>query len=141
MCTYYYLHRHHTPPCDRIIDYVMQYGFCTHATMDPTTGLALPCENLCFDQEQSVDYNNPCAMGGCTESPDCSSGACRLAELNGIWVCCECNRGGNVYRWCGHRMRSSPDTLCYHVCCKNCQPDEASMSLGREAPVANPVSY
>ncbi|CAK7229248.1 hypothetical protein SCUCBS95973_007155 [Sporothrix curviconia] len=139
MCTYYYLHRHHLPTCSRTIDYVMQYGFCEQATVDPSTGMALPCDNICFDHDQSVDYNDPCAMGGCTESPDCSSGACRLAELNGMWICCECHRGGNVYRWCDHRMRSSPDTLCYHVCCKNCQPD--GMGLQVDLSMPNPVAY
>ncbi len=128
MCTYYYLHRHHTPPCRRPIDYVLHYGFCHMATRDGAAagaGGLLPCAALVFDPGQSVDCGNPCALGGCTPSPDCSSGACRLADLNGVWICCQCRRGGNLFRWCGHRMRSSPDTLCYHVCCQSCEPDAA----------------
>lgn len=85
-----------------------------------------PCSNLYFDPSQSVDYSDPCASGGCLASPNCSSGACRLEQLNGRWTCCLCGRGGNRYRWCRHRMRRSPDTFCYHVCCGDCTADETS---------------
>src|SRR5689334_1074077 len=54
-----------------------------------------PCSNLYFDPSQSVDYSDPCASGGCLASPDCSSGACRLEQLNGRWTCCRCGQGGN----------------------------------------------
>ncbi|EFX00711.1 hypothetical protein CMQ_7713 [Grosmannia clavigera kw1407] len=121
------------PPCQREIDFVVHYGYCEAAPMDPSTGQRVPCEKLFFDQSQSVDYNEPCASGGCLASPDCSSGTCRLAQLNGVWMCCQCRRGGNVYPWCGHRMRSSPDTLCYHVCCERCEPDEAGGGSGDSA--------
>jgi hypothetical protein len=167
MCTYYYLHHHHTEACGRAIDIVVHYVFCpaasasathTHgnesfiststsgtwdnhditATSSTTTSGGLisqsasrqltlvPCGNLYFDPSQSVDYNNPCATGGCLPSPDCTSGACRLLQLNGHWKCCRCQRGGNRYRWCRHRMRQIPDTFCYHVCCMGCVPDDAA---------------
>lgn len=86
----------------------------------------IPCGNLYFDPSQSVDYNNPCATGGCLPSPDCASGTCRLLQLNGHWKCCRCQRGGNRYRWCRHRMRQVPDTFCYHVCCMDCMPDDTA---------------
>jgi hypothetical protein len=87
------------------------------------TPVQTPCSKLYFDPSQSVDYNDPCASGGCLASPDCSSGACRLEQLNGHWACCRCGQGGNRYRWCRHRMRRSPDTFCYHVCCGDCTAD------------------
>ncbi|KAK1756949.1 hypothetical protein QBC47DRAFT_173604 [Echria macrotheca] len=121
MCHYYYLHHHHMPPCTRDIDMVVHYVFCPYATTDASG--SVPCANLEFDSSQNVDYTDPCAMGGCLASPDCSSGKCRLEELNGCWVCCQCKRGGNQSLWCRHRMRGSPDTFCYHTCCESCQPD------------------
>jgi hypothetical protein len=90
-------------------------------TQDPLP--PTPCSNLYFDPSQSVDYSDPCASGGCLASPDCSSGACRLEQLNGRWTCCRCGQRGNRYRWCRHRMRRSPDTFCYHVCCGDCAAD------------------
>jgi hypothetical protein len=153
MCTYYYLHHHHTEACGRAIDIVVHYVFCSAATTasapcsesftsasatSTTSGgtttsqssdgqpIRVPCANLYFDPSQSVDYNNPCATGGCLASPDCTSGACRLVELNGHWKCCRCGRGGNRYRWCRHRMRRSPDTFCYHVCCAECTADQGT---------------
>lgn len=33
-------------------------------------------------------------------SPDCESGACRLALLGGWWVCCQCGGRGNDLTWC-----------------------------------------
>ncbi|OIW29428.1 hypothetical protein CONLIGDRAFT_713962 [Coniochaeta ligniaria NRRL 30616] len=88
------------------------------------TSVQTACSNVYFDPSQSVDYSDPCASGGCLTSPDCSSGACRLEQLNGCWTCCRCGQGGNRYRWCRHRMRRSPDTFCYHVCCGDCTADE-----------------
>ncbi|KAK0720310.1 hypothetical protein B0H67DRAFT_599826 [Lasiosphaeris hirsuta] len=122
MCNYYYLHHHHMPPCNRDIDMVVHYVFCKRASTD-ASGSKQPCNKLQYDETQNIDYNDPCASGGCLASPDCSSGACRLAELDGRWRCCQCNRGGNEHRWCRHRMRGSPDTFCYHVCCAKCQAD------------------
>lgn len=124
MCLFYYLHHHHIPPCYRDVDIVVHYIFCNHSAVDAATGVQLPCANVSYDHTQSsVDYNNPCASGGCLASPDCSSGACRLAQLNGRWICCQCERGGNTLRWCFHPMKTSPDTFCYHVCCSDCAPD------------------
>ncbi|KAK4211047.1 hypothetical protein QBC37DRAFT_427801 [Rhypophila decipiens] len=122
MCTYHYLHHHHVSPCTRDIDMVVHYSFCPDATIDSSTGSQMPCDNVQYDYTQTVDYTDPCATGGCLTSPDCSSGGCRLEQLNGRWKCCKCGRGGNEYRWCCHRMRNSPDTFCYHVCCSNCKP-------------------
>jgi len=122
MCQYYYLHHHHMPPCMRDIDMVVHYVFCKYAMTD-SAGNKMPCGNLQYDDTQNIDYNDPCATGGCLSSPDCSSGGCRLVELGGRWICCSCRRGGNSGRWCRHRMRGSPDTFCYHVCCTECQPD------------------
>ncbi|KAJ9138318.1 hypothetical protein NKR19_g7871 [Coniochaeta hoffmannii] len=163
MCTYYYLHHHHIPPCTRDIDIVVHYVFCPSSGTAPaqsvdssspfaprgtasapakavaatTTGssatsegsshtatVQTPCSNLYFDPSQSVDYSDPCASGGCLASPDCSSGACRLEQLSGQWRCCRCGQGGNRYRWCRQRMRRSPDTFCYHVCCGDCTADD-----------------
>ncbi|KAK0636395.1 hypothetical protein B0T17DRAFT_80562 [Bombardia bombarda] len=121
MCTYYYLHHHHVSPCNRDIDMVVHYYFCTAALVDPSTGSKHPCNNVQYDHTQNVDYTNPCATGGCLASPDCSSGGCRLEQLNGRWTCCKCRRGGNQYRWCHHRSRKSPDTFCYHVVCNDCK--------------------
>jgi hypothetical protein len=130
MCTYYYLHHHHLPPCTRPTDMVVEYSFCPSARTDPSTGTRQPCANVHRDPTvQSVlDPDNLCAGGGCLASPDCSSGACRLAQLGGRWVCCQCGRGANEYRWCRHRPRRSPDTFCYHVCCANCKPDPRAPS-------------
>lgn len=164
MCTYYYLHHHHTEACGRAIDIVVHYVFCaaaktipaicgnesftsTSTSTSPSTSptnlssnttialqfsdnaptgqeIQVPCDNIYFDPSQSVDYNDPCATGGCLASPDCTSGKCRLVQLNRHWKCCRCSRGGNRYRWCRHRMRRSPDTFCYHVCCSECTADE-----------------
>lgn len=33
MCTYYYLHYHHTHPCTRDVEYTLQYDCCENATM------------------------------------------------------------------------------------------------------------
>ncbi|KAJ0165297.1 hypothetical protein CTA2_11702 [Colletotrichum tanaceti] len=83
----------------------------------------LPCERVFYDPVQSIDVDNPCAAGGCLISPDCSSGNCRLQELNGQWICCQCNRGSNSLRWCRQKMKKSPDTFCYHRVCPNCTSD------------------
>jgi len=124
MCIYYYVHHHHFHPCNRAIDIVVHYIFCAAATMDAATGDHQPCQDQSYDPVQSVDYNNPCASGGCLASPDCIAGLCRLDQLNRLWICCRCNRGGNVFRFCSHRMRGAPDTFCYHICCGECQPDQ-----------------
>ncbi|GAB1314805.1 hypothetical protein MFIFM68171_05015 [Madurella fahalii] len=131
MCTYEYLHHHHLPPCPRPIDIVVHYTYCPNSTIDSLTGSPQPCDAPQFDEtaaQQHVDYNDPCATGGCLVSPDCSSGGCRLAQLGGRWRCCQCGGKGNEYRWCCHRQRTSPDTFCYHVCCAECRADPAPSS-------------
>ncbi|KAH6687009.1 hypothetical protein EV126DRAFT_349653 [Verticillium dahliae] len=123
MCIYYYLHHHHVSPCRRAIDYVVHYEFCPDAVWDSEGKNGVPCDCSFYDQAQSVDYSNPCATSGCLVSPDCSSGTCRLQDLGGCWICCQCQRGNNVLRWCGHKMRKSPDTFCYHRACEGCTQD------------------
>ncbi|KAK4162799.1 hypothetical protein QBC43DRAFT_73241 [Cladorrhinum sp. PSN259] len=130
MCTYFYLHHHHIPPCVHTVDMVVHYIYCADATID-SAGNRQACDNPQFDHTQSVDYNDPCATGGCLVSADCTSGACRLEQLNGRWVCCQCNGRGNESRWCRHRMRNSPDTFCYHVCCSGCVADTKASSSKR----------
>ncbi|KAL8377452.1 hypothetical protein RB595_008234 [Gaeumannomyces hyphopodioides] len=146
MCTYYYLHHHHLAPCARPVDIVVSYAYCQdatdvcypeHATAAAAGGLSnsqqqqqqqqQPCQKLYFDPAQSVlDYSDPCASGGCLASPECASGACRLEDLGGRWMCCACRRRGNRFRWCRHPKRKSPDTFCYHTCCHNCTRDPAT---------------
>ncbi|CAJ2510522.1 Uu.00g133310.m01.CDS01 [Anthostomella pinea] len=144
MCTYYYLHYHHMAPCTREVEYALHYYFCPNSTTEapgssplgPVDGsnmegtdqlVQLPCDDLTYAPEynpiEGIDYNNPCATGGCLLSQQCSSGGCRLEDLGGRWVCCKCERGGNSFRWCVHPMKRIPDTLCYHVVCHNCRAD------------------
>lgn len=129
MCIYYYLHHHHSAPCTRDIEFVIHYVFCPAATLDATFQTWSACPDTSYFDEQSgslgIDFNNPCASGGCLASPKCSRGACRLEELNGLWVCCRCGLGGNTYPVCYHPMKKSPDSLCYHKCCLGCEPDVA----------------
>ncbi|KAI8624720.1 hypothetical protein F5Y19DRAFT_467576 [Xylariaceae sp. FL1651] len=144
MCTYYYLHYHHVAPCTRDIEYVVHYSFCENSTMEimpsnprspasvntagsDTQIVQQPCDELTHAPEYNttvgIDYTYPCATGGCLVSQHCASGGCRLDELGRLWVCCRCNRGGNVFRWCIHPVRRVPDALCYHVVCWNCRMD------------------
>lgn len=67
-----------------------------------------------------------CDMAGCLISPRCSAGSCRLEDLGGRWKCCRCERGANLFTTCVHPMKNIPDTLCYHIVCQECQPDDAS---------------
>jgi len=114
MCNFYYLHLHHLDTCTRRIEFVVNYDFCASAVVDPATSQQKPCQALFYDHGRSgvLDYDNPCASGGCLASPDCSSGACRLEQLNGRWLCCRCGRGGNTQNWCRHPLKRSPDTFC-----------------------------
>ncbi|KAL2201909.1 hypothetical protein CC79DRAFT_188527 [Sarocladium strictum] len=125
MCVVSYLHHHHVSPCQRAISYSTEYTYCPSAILNPLTSQVLsPCAALYLDPQQSLGHRNSCgAPGGCLVSPECSSGACRLRDLNGRWWCCQCRRGGNVTRWCQHKKRGSPDTFCYHVVCYNCTRD------------------
>lgn len=136
MCTYYYLHHHHMYPCNRDIEFFIHYVYCAAATFDESSRIQYACPNISDHAQQNgspgVDFNNPCASGGCLASPDCSLGRCRLQELNGLWKCCQCGLGGNRYPCCHHPMRKSPDTLCYHQCCQGCEADGAlKAGLGR----------
>lgn len=114
MCTYYYLHLHHLTTCTRRIDIVVHYVFCPSATLDTETGQQKPCQELFYDlgQRGVFNYEEPCASGGCLASPGCSSGACRLEQLNGRWLCCQCRRGGNESTCCCHPLKKGPDTFC-----------------------------
>lgn len=125
MCTYYYLHHHHMHPCTRDIEFVIHYVYCPAATFDESSQTRHPCHDVSYHDQQNggIDFSNPCATGGCLASPDCSLGRCQLQELNNLWVCCQCGLGGNRYPCCHHPMKKSPDTLCYHQCCKACHPD------------------
>ncbi|KAL2152318.1 hypothetical protein VTH82DRAFT_5502 [Thermothelomyces myriococcoides] len=115
---------------------VVNYNYCPNAVVDPATGETLPCGNIYFSEDSAminqVDYDDPCATGGCLISPACESGECRLAQLGGRWACCRCGGGGNEYRWCQHRLRASPDTFCYHVCCDACRPDPQGSAPGSD---------
>ncbi|KAI2609121.1 uncharacterized protein GGS25DRAFT_305539 [Hypoxylon fragiforme] len=145
MCTYYYLHYHHLAPCTRDVEYAVHYSFCPNAIPDISSAnppssvntgvtehgeqwIQQPCEGLTYAPEYSpvegVDYNSPCATGGCLVSHKCSSGGCRLEDLGGSWTCCQCNRGGNTLRWCIRPMKKIPDSLCYHAICQECRPDQ-----------------
>ncbi|SPQ21340.1 f20513cf-f3a1-40d5-a72e-6fe5cc121e85 [Thermothielavioides terrestris] len=99
---------------------VVHYNYCPDATTDPTTGATQPCERTTFGDgdasllNNQVDYNDPCATGGCLLSPECTSGLCRLAQLGGRWACCACGGRANEQRWCRQRPPASPDTFCYH---------------------------
>ncbi|KAH6611665.1 hypothetical protein B0J18DRAFT_375874 [Chaetomium sp. MPI-SDFR-AT-0129] len=139
MCVWGYSHHHHLPPCNRPIEMVVNYKYCSCAVTDPVTGVVHPCDAAFFGDDavlmNQVDYNDPWyRFGGCLISPDCESGGCRLAQLGGRWACCQCGGRGNEYRWCQHRMRMSPDTFCYHTCCQNCRPDLGSSSSGGGGP-------
>ena len=124
MCVVSYLHHHHVPPCERPMTYSTDYSYCSEAMIDPMTGLVIgPCEAVYYDPPQNFDFAYPCAAGGCLISPDCASGTCRLRDLRGRWLCCQCRRGGNVTRWCQHKKRGSPDTFCYHIVCYTCSGD------------------
>ncbi|KAK2069450.1 hypothetical protein P8C59_004032 [Phyllachora maydis] len=144
MCTWYYLHHHHLPPCPRPIDIVVHWVFCADAPASASSLSPMsvsgprppacagpaprdPCANTRHDAgAPPLNPSSPCASGGCLVSPACTSGACRLAQLRGRWRCCACGRGGNEYRWCRHRMPKCPDTFCYHLCCGACVADPAA---------------
>ncbi len=104
-----------------------EYVFCAQATIDSKTREQTPCSNQSHDDSQSwFDFDNPCSSSACLVSTKCSAGGCRLEQLSGRWRCCQCKRGGNSYTYCQQRMRSSPDTFCYHVCCGSCDADPVS---------------
>ena len=143
MCTYYYLHFHHVHPCIRPANYTVEYSFCSQATILGNPNGAgqnnrqqqvekQPCAALTYAADLSslpgmgtefVDHSDPCSIGGCFVNQYCSSGGCRLEEVGGVWVCCHCRRGGNMYRCCQHPMKKVPDTLCYHMVCERCWAD------------------
>ena len=124
MCICYMLHQHHLAECPRPLSYVLTYTYCPAAYINPATHEAMsPCPLVLFEPAISEDQD-PCAIGGCLLSPDCASGACRLQDLNGQWVCCKCRRGGNMSKWCRHRRKGSPDTFCYHNICSDCKADK-----------------
>ncbi|KAH9884278.1 hypothetical protein F4778DRAFT_800263 [Xylariomycetidae sp. FL2044] len=151
MCTLFWLHYHHNPPCNRAIEFAYHYSFCPNSTIElastgplspatsgggggggPASGssssdhqyVQRPCANSGeAPGTEDIDPTNPCATGGCLISQQCSSGGCRLEELGGQWTCCKCNKAGNTFRWCVHPKKKVPDALCYHVVCQDCEPD------------------
>ncbi|KAL2118073.1 hypothetical protein VTJ04DRAFT_7733 [Mycothermus thermophilus] len=138
MCTWSYAHHHHLPPCTRPIDLVVNYNYCEFATRDPNSDAIIPCAATFFADDAAlmsqIDYNDPCATGGCLISPDCHSGTCRIAQLGGRWMCCQCGGRGNEYRQCMHRLRSSPDTFCYHEICEGCCADPGAGATSSASP-------
>ncbi|KAI1204577.1 uncharacterized protein F4807DRAFT_465488 [Annulohypoxylon truncatum] len=78
-----------------------------------------PCEALTYasgyNGMDGLDYGNPCAAGDCLIAQHCSSGGCRLEDLGGSWICCQCNSRGNTLRLCVRPLRKIPDALCYHA--------------------------
>ncbi|KAH6850427.1 hypothetical protein B0I37DRAFT_352907 [Chaetomium sp. MPI-CAGE-AT-0009] len=138
MCFWSYSHHHHLPPCTRPIEIIINYEYCHCAVTDPITGETQPCDRaFCGDNASpmnQVDYNDPWRL---PNLPDCESGGCRLAQLGGRWACCQCGGRANEHRWCQHRLRTSPDTFCYHTCCEGCRADPgSSASSGGGAPSA-----
>ncbi|KAL7786589.1 hypothetical protein V8C43DRAFT_317330 [Trichoderma afarasin] len=123
MCQYSFIHYHHQHPCTHPSSLVPRYSYCPAAAINPATNQYSPCPATTVFASPEDTGENPCARGNCLISPACSSGTCRLQDLNGRWVCCKCKRGGNIYRSCHHRKKGCPDTFCYHDICENCTPD------------------
>ncbi|KFG78966.1 hypothetical protein MANI_012042 [Metarhizium anisopliae] len=124
MCICTILHYHHAPPCPRPVIFTTHYLYCPDAIVNPVTNEILsPCSNTSYKPSPGIDYPDPCSTGGCLISPLCSTGTCRLEDLNGLWVCCQCDRGGNQFRTCTNRKWACPDTFCYHKICQGCRPD------------------
>ncbi|RSM10131.1 hypothetical protein CEP52_003739 [Fusarium oligoseptatum] len=124
MCIAHYLHYHHIPPCPRPVSYLCHYSYCAAALYDPISGEPLaPCDDI-SDSSPGGDISNPCTMGLCLINPRCKSGACRLEDLGGRWVCCACGRGRNSSYQCLNYQPTAPDTFCYHQICENCTEDK-----------------
>jgi hypothetical protein len=123
MCTYRYIHYHHTPLCHKPIDFSSHFEFCKRATKGVEGCGRQPCAKIYQQQELKIDVNNPCGTSTCMKSLKCSSGSCRLQELNGLWRCCRCRLGMNTRLWCQNVMANCPDTFCYHVICFTCTSD------------------
>ncbi|PHH64301.1 hypothetical protein CDD81_4785 [Ophiocordyceps australis] len=127
MCICSLLHHHHMAPCTRPLAFVAHYLYCSDAAVHPLTNEVLaPCGNVLYTPEHAVNAEDPCSTGGCVVSPQCAAGTCRLQDLGGVWVCCVCQRGGNVYRTCTNRKFGSPDTFCYHDVCHMCTADKTA---------------
>ncbi|KAI1445031.1 hypothetical protein F5Y02DRAFT_387599 [Annulohypoxylon stygium] len=143
MCTYYYLHYHHLAGCTRDIEYELHYSFCPNSTAEISSSSSLgsvgagdaeqwtqqPCEALTYapgyNTIDGLDYSNPCAAGDCLIAQQCSSGGCRLEDLGGSWICCQCSSRRNTLRLCVRPLRKIPDALCYHAVCQNCRADHS----------------
>ncbi|CAF3611412.1 unnamed protein product, partial [Fusarium graminearum] len=83
MCIANYIHYHHMPPCTRPIIYSYHYTFCAAAHYDPITSHPLePCDSVSTSSPYG-DLNDPCSMSQCMVDRRCSSGECRLKDLNG----------------------------------------------------------
>ncbi|KAL9471901.1 hypothetical protein ACSS6W_009842 [Trichoderma asperelloides] len=123
MCQYSYIHYHHQYPCTHPSSLVPRYSYCSEAALNPATNHYSPCAATTVLPSPEATGENPCERGSCLISPACSSGTCRLQDLNGRWICCKCKRSGNIYRTCQQRKRGCPDTFCYHDICESCTPD------------------
>ncbi|QGI67790.1 hypothetical protein CEK26_011746 [Fusarium fujikuroi] len=116
MCIAHYLHYHHVPPCYRPTGLNYYYSYCAAAYYDPVTSRPLaPCGSVSTSSPRG-DPSDPCTMSQCLIDPDCRSGACRLADLNGQWKCCMCGRRENFGYQC-YNARSAD-------VCENCTADK-----------------
>ncbi|WZH47622.1 uncharacterized protein QYS62_008778 [Fusarium acuminatum] len=124
MCIANYLHYHHIPPCPRPIRYSYHYVFCASASYDPVTSHPLaPCGSI-STSSPGGHIDDPCTMSQCLVDQGCRSGACRLADLNGRWVCCVCGRAGNSGYQCFNVRSAQTMTFCMHQICENCSEDD-----------------
>ncbi|KAH6603149.1 hypothetical protein Trco_007924 [Trichoderma cornu-damae] len=89
MCQYSYVHYHHQYPCTHPSSLIPRYSYCPAAAINPATNQYTPCPATTIFPSPEATGENPCARGNCLISPACSSGTCRLQDLNGKWVCCK----------------------------------------------------
>jgi hypothetical protein len=71
-----------------------------------------PCSRASFNIGLSADPSYPCMAGhSCVVLPACTNDKCRLEDLGGRWICCQCRRGENQSTWYAHVALRSPDTF------------------------------
>ena len=127
MCICHQTHHHHRAPCTRPPSYSCTYTYCSSATIIPSLStssapILSPCSSIFFSPDFTI-LSNPCMAGCCLPSPECEDGTCRLQDLGGLWICCQCGGRGNRLLNCRHRPKGRPDTFCYHDICWSCKPD------------------
>ncbi|KAK7212914.1 hypothetical protein V2G26_020092 [Clonostachys chloroleuca] len=121
MCTGQPVLYHHIAPCTRAPSYSISYAYCPYAVRDPATlRIVATCPNVIHIPSSAPLGTAPWPPGCLIVSPECSSGLCRLEDLDGAWVCCRCQRSGNTHVYCLQPKRGSPDTFCYHRVCQGC---------------------